>query len=60
MSENIFLNDYRDLKNLKGGVNLYFKFYNTERYYQYLEYQAPDSVYFSDEGQDSTSAEEVA
>ncbi len=27
--ENIFINDYRDLKALKGGVNLYFSFYNT-------------------------------
>lgn len=49
--ENIFINDYQDLKALKGGVNLYFKFYNTERFHQALEYQTPDEVYFSSERQ---------
>ena len=49
--ENIFINDYRDLKELKGGINLYFKFYNTERFHQALEYQTPDEVYFSEERQ---------
>ena len=58
--ENIFLNDYRNLKDLKGGVNLYFEFYNTERYHQSLDYQTPDSVYFSNGGQGSASAVEVA
>ena len=47
--ENIFLNDYQNLKELKGGVKLYFEFYNTERYHQSLSYQTPDEVYFSDE-----------
>ncbi len=46
--ENIFLNDYRNLKELKGGIKLYFEFYNTERYHQSLEYQTPDEVYFSE------------
>ena len=58
--ENIFLNEYRNLKELKGGVKLYFKFYNTERYHQSLNYQTPDTVYFSDEGQDWTPIEEAA
>ena len=49
--ENIFINDYRDLKALKGGVKLYFRFYNTERYHQSLGYQTPDEVYFSDDMQ---------
>ena len=58
--ENIFLNDYRNLKELKGGVRLYFEFYNTERYHQSLNYQTPDTVYFSDEGRDATPAEDAA
>lgn len=58
--ENIFLNDYRDLKALKGGVNLYFKFYNSERFHQSLEYQTPDEVYFSDEWQGFYSVDYAA
>lgn len=58
--ENIFLNEYRNLKDLKGGVKLYFKFYNTERYHQSLNYQTPDTVYSLDEGQDSTPVEKAA
>lgn len=58
--ENIFLNDYRNLKELKGGVKLYFEFYNTERYHQSLNYQTPDTVYFSDAGQDSKLVEKAA
>jgi putative transposase len=49
--ENIFINDYRDLKTLKGGIKLYFKFYNTERFHQSLAYQTPDEVYFSSDRQ---------
>ena len=45
--ENIYLNDYKDFKKLKGGVELYFEFFNTERYHQSLEYATPDEVYFS-------------
>lgn len=45
--ENIFLNDYKDLKELKGGVKYYFEFFNTERYHQSLEYATPDEVYYS-------------
>jgi putative transposase len=58
--ENIFLNEYKNLKELKGGVNLYFEFYNTERYHQSLDYQTPDNVYFSKKEQDSTPLEGVA
>jgi len=44
--EDVYLKDYRSLKELKGGVSSYFKFYNTERYHQSLMYQTPDEVYF--------------
>jgi putative transposase len=57
--ENIYLNDYKDLKELKGGVKCYFEFFNTERYHQSLEYATPDEVYFSsrDEGKEVSRAE---
>ena len=58
--ENIFLNDYRNLNELKGGVKLYFEFYNTERYHQSLNYQTPDEVYFSEKRQGSESEEDAA
>jgi len=45
--ENIFLNEYKNLKELKGGVSSYFEFYNSERYHQSLMYLTPDEVYFS-------------
>ena len=58
--ENIFLHDYRSLKELKGGIKLYFKFYNAERYHQSLNYQTPDEMYFSLAGWDLTSAADAA
>jgi len=45
--ENIYLYEYKNLKELKGGVKCYFEFFNTERYHQSLEYATPDEVYFS-------------
>jgi putative transposase len=44
--ENIYLNEYKNLKELKGGVKSYFEFFNTERYHQSLEYATPDEVYY--------------
>ena len=46
--EDIFLNEYKSLKELKGGVKLYFEFYNKERFHQSLDYLTPDDVYFSE------------
>jgi putative transposase len=50
--ENIFLNEYKDLKALKGGISYYFKFYNTQRYHQSLNYQTPDEIYRMSKSQD--------
>jgi len=50
--ENIFLNEYKDLKALKGGISYYFKFYNTLRYHQSLNYQTPDEIYRMSKSQD--------
>jgi putative transposase len=44
--ENIFLYDYETLKDLRKGIEKFFKFYNTERFHQSLNYQTPDDMYF--------------
>ena len=48
--ENIYLNEYKNLKELKGGVKSYFEFFNAERYHQSLEYATPDEMYYSSRG----------
>ena len=45
--ENIFLYEYESLTKLKKGIDRYFKFYNTERFHQSLNYNTPDGIYFS-------------
>jgi len=49
--ENIFINDYGTVKELKEGIRRYIQFYNTERFHQSLEYQTPDEVYCENEKQ---------
>lgn len=49
--EEIYLNDYQSMQELKLGLKKYFNFYNTERFHQSLEYDTPDEIYcraFSD------------
>jgi putative transposase len=45
--ENIYLNDYRTMEELKEGLEKYFTFYNTERFHQSLEYKTPEEIYYS-------------
>ena len=45
--EDIYLNDYQDMKELKEGLVKYFEFYNTERFHQSLDYETPDEIYYS-------------
>lgn len=49
--ENIFINDYNSVIELKHGVSKYMQFYNTERFHQSLEYKTPDEVYYEDQKQ---------
>ena len=42
-----FLYEYESLTKLKKGIDRYFKFYNTERFHQSLNYNTPDDIYFS-------------
>ena len=49
--ENIFINDYGSVKELKQGISKYIQFYNTERFHQSLEYSTPDDIYYKVIGQ---------
>lgn len=44
--EEIYLKDYSDMKELKEGIDNYFKFFNEERFHQSLEYATPDEIYY--------------
>jgi len=43
--EDIYLNDYRTLVELKNGLARYFRFYNSERFHESLGYETPDAIY---------------
>lgn len=45
--EEIYLNEYRSMDDLKVALKKYFNFYNTERFHQSLEYATPDEMYNS-------------
>jgi putative transposase len=43
--ENIYLNDYQTIMDLRKGVNRYFVSYNSSRPHQSLNYEVPNKVY---------------
>ncbi len=43
----IYLKDYRTMTELKAGLARYLRFYNSERFHQSLEYETPDTIYWS-------------
>ena len=45
--ENIYMNEYRTVSELKLGLRLYFEFYNQERLHQSLDYQTPAEIHFA-------------
>jgi len=45
--ENVYMNDYQSVKDLRLGLNDYFTFYNHERLHQSLDYRTPFEVHFS-------------
>jgi putative transposase len=45
--ENVYMNDYQTVAELRQGLAVYFEFYNQERLHQSLNYQTPEEVYFS-------------
>lgn len=44
--ENIYMNDYQSVVELKSGLVQYFEFYNQKRLHQSLDYQTPAEVHF--------------
>ena len=42
--EDIYLNSYETLEELHGGVGRYFRFYNTDRFHQAVEYNTPEQM----------------
>ena len=45
--EDIYLKAYENVRDLKTGISRYFRFYNSRRYHQALEYRTPDQMYRS-------------
>lgn len=46
-NEDIYLNSYGTLAELQRGVECHFRFYNTERFHQGLDYAIPDQMHQS-------------
>jgi putative transposase len=44
--ENIFLNEYKTMNELRTGIEKYFEFYNSEIFHPSLDYRTTDGVYF--------------
>lgn len=45
--EDIYIKQYESVSELRDGVARYFRFYNTERFHQSLDYRTPDEMYQS-------------
>jgi putative transposase len=43
--EDVYLKDYRGLREAEIGLGAYFKFYNEERPHQSLDYKTPQAWY---------------
>ncbi|HAT9259175.1 TPA: transposase, partial [Legionella pneumophila subsp. pneumophila] len=43
--ENIYIQEYKTIRELKNGVNEYIVFYNYKRFHQSLKYKKPMDVY---------------
>ena len=43
--ENIYIQEYATIRELKTGINDYIEFYNYKRFHQSLKYQKPMNVY---------------
>jgi Transposase and inactivated derivatives len=44
--EEIYLNSYSGMVELKEAIDKYFNFFNLERFHQSLEYATPDEIYY--------------
>lgn len=55
--EDLYLNQYQTVSELRVGIESYIRFYNTKRFHQSLKYRRPDEVFYTG---DRTDAEEAA
>ena len=46
--ENIYINDYQSIKELKAGISSYIHFYNHNRFHSALGYDKPMNVYLNE------------
>ncbi len=44
--EEVYLRDYRDVRESRSGISRYLNFYNYERPHQSLGYRTPAGVYY--------------
>ena len=44
--EDLYLNQYQNLRALRRGIEKYIEFYNTRRFHQALQYRTPDDVFY--------------
>jgi len=58
--EDIYLNDYRTLAELKAGIKRYMGFYNRERFHASHDYLTPDQMYESKFQENETGLRAVA
>ena len=47
--EEVYVQDYQDVRAAHSGLRQYFRFYNEERYHQALNYRTPRNVYLGAE-----------
>lgn len=47
--EEVYLHDYRTVRDARDGLGRYFNFYNTERLHETLGYRTPHEIYFGTE-----------
>lgn len=45
--EEVYLKDYKTVRDATESINRYFNFYNNERYHQSLGYKTPSAVHFN-------------
>jgi len=43
--EEVYLNDYQEIREAKGRLGRYFEFYNNERLHQSLDYRTPGEIH---------------
>ena len=46
--EEVYIKEYKTVREAEGSLRKYFEFHNNERLHQSLEYRTPAKVYFSD------------